>query len=347
MIPVLMTFGFYRFLLALAVVLNHLAGVWELGRYAVFGFFYLSGFLMTMILQRSYGYGLAGFRRFVVNRFLRIFPAYWTVLLLTLLVLWLVPGSGEFHPTIGWPESWTSWLQNLTIATHAKLGTPIKPIPQSWALTVELFWYALIGLGASKTVARTWVWVGLSLAYTVTALGLGLGWDGLYFSPLAASLPFSLGALLYHYQDAVRRAFERVGSRRSVALLALAATANYLLFRNGPDFAHKREILFFSNLLLQCGLLSSLASLKLKEGLLKTADKKLGDLSYPVYLGHYLVAIPVSALFGSGFQRGDFGLFWASLVPLLLLSVLITKFIENPIEGLRKKVKASLSESGR
>ena len=49
-------FGTYRTLLALMIVALHLGGVPVIGGYAVFGFYILSGYLMTLIMQTSYGY---------------------------------------------------------------------------------------------------------------------------------------------------------------------------------------------------------------------------------------------------------------------------------------------------
>ena len=52
--------GIYRFLLALNVVIFHLLDVPAIGPFAVFSFFVLSGFLMTLIMKETYGYSLSG-----------------------------------------------------------------------------------------------------------------------------------------------------------------------------------------------------------------------------------------------------------------------------------------------
>lgn len=48
-------FGTYRAFLALMVVALHLGGIPKIGAYAVFGFYCLSGYLMTLIMQTNYG----------------------------------------------------------------------------------------------------------------------------------------------------------------------------------------------------------------------------------------------------------------------------------------------------
>ena len=81
--------GLLRFLLALTVVLGHSSSIFgfELvgGALAVQAFYIISGFYMTLILNEKY-VGINGsYKLFMSNRLLRLFPIYWTVLLLTIL----------------------------------------------------------------------------------------------------------------------------------------------------------------------------------------------------------------------------------------------------------------------
>lgn len=70
-------FGTYRTLLAVMVIFLHLGGMPVIGGYAVFGFYILSGYLMTLIMHKNYGYTRDGVARYAINRFLRIYPIYW------------------------------------------------------------------------------------------------------------------------------------------------------------------------------------------------------------------------------------------------------------------------------
>lgn len=49
-------FGTYRTLLAIMLIFLHLGGMPVIGSFAVFGFYILSGYLMTLIMQNNYGY---------------------------------------------------------------------------------------------------------------------------------------------------------------------------------------------------------------------------------------------------------------------------------------------------
>jgi peptidoglycan/LPS O-acetylase OafA/YrhL len=55
------------------VIFLHPGGILAIGGYAVFGFYILSGYLMTLIMQKNYGYSRGGVARYAVNRFLRIY----------------------------------------------------------------------------------------------------------------------------------------------------------------------------------------------------------------------------------------------------------------------------------
>lgn len=73
--------GLMRFILALLVVVSHLTGggaspfFAHWGIFAVFGFYLISGYLMTIILNEKYFFN---FTTFALNRFLRLFPIYYT-----------------------------------------------------------------------------------------------------------------------------------------------------------------------------------------------------------------------------------------------------------------------------
>ena len=82
--------GLIRLLLALAVVVGHSWQIRGLSfvtpSFAVSIFFAISGFYMALVLNSKYDVSLRGSRLFWSNRLLRLFPTYWIVFLLTLVV---------------------------------------------------------------------------------------------------------------------------------------------------------------------------------------------------------------------------------------------------------------------
>ena len=112
--------GLLRVLLALSVVAAHSTPILGTslvgGRVAVQTFFILSGFYMALVLDGKYR-GRGSYRTFLQQRFLRLFPAYWFVLVLALLY-WLTVSliSGQ---SVGWLATWAA----APIAPGALLAT--------------------------------------------------------------------------------------------------------------------------------------------------------------------------------------------------------------------------------
>jgi peptidoglycan/LPS O-acetylase OafA/YrhL len=71
-------FGLFRYILSLIVVQGHLAPLFGKfqGVYAVFGFYALSGYLITLVVNQKYGFSLDGLKKFFINRILRLYPVY-------------------------------------------------------------------------------------------------------------------------------------------------------------------------------------------------------------------------------------------------------------------------------
>ncbi len=145
-------FGIYRTVLALFVVFQHFHGWAPLGSFAVFAFFCLSGFLMTLLVCGPYqGRPFA----FAANRFLRLYPAYWAVCGLTAALIWFAPipekiGSGQWNWAL--PTKLDDIIANFTLMAPE---AAIRLVPTSWAVTNEVFFYVLIGLGLTRTKFRT------------------------------------------------------------------------------------------------------------------------------------------------------------------------------------------------
>ena len=146
-------FGLLRTVLAVIVMAGHLLDKWQIGTYAVFGFYMISGYLMTSIMQESYGYHLAGRARFVFNRFLRLYPLFWCSALLSLSLIVVIGAefTQAYHSGIYLPKTWIEILANLTMVYPRWFANEFTPIlvPTTWAITVELFFYAAICLGLS------------------------------------------------------------------------------------------------------------------------------------------------------------------------------------------------------
>lgn len=164
------------------------------GNYGVHLFFLISGFVIFMTLDRTRSAG-----DFMVSRFSRLFPAYWTALGLTALVVYAI-GMPQQRPDLATLVANTTMLQEI-------LG--FEDVDGSyWTLQVELFFYAqmLFWFALRQLHRMPWIiagWLLLTLAY---ALSLRQGWHFSYTSRVLLNLLyipfFALGILFYRLHAA-------------------------------------------------------------------------------------------------------------------------------------------------
>lgn len=346
-------FGTYRTILALAVVAHHLLSVPTIGQYAVHGFFILSGYLMTLIMHKSYGYSAEGLISFAFNRFLRLYPAYWIILLLSAAII-IGVGEGNarsYHSGIHMPDSANAWLQNLSLIYTSWFPMQVFPrlSPPTWALTLELAFYLLIALGISKSKRITLAWFAASVVFTVGTHFSDRGHDYRYLFLGAASLPFSIGALIYHHRDVILPKVRRFSDTRTLVILlgmfafnSLAAGGFKLL--GFPMFL--QSLCFYMNLGLNLAVVSILAG-KPNLPVSEAMDKWIGDFSYPLYLFHWQAGMLVSFLVFKVPQRGPNlnGLvcFLGALILCTVVSYLIIRFVDRPIESLRSSIRRKVT----
>ena len=124
------------------------------GGAGVLVFFLVSGYVITHVLGRE------DTGTFVVKRFFRIYPLYWTAVLLEALVLRLVDGT-PFPPA-------SVWIPRLLLIGDF-FDTPYALKNVEWTLRIEVLFYALMAL------CRAWVmprWTGWLPLLFVAASGV-------------------------------------------------------------------------------------------------------------------------------------------------------------------------------
>lgn len=342
-------FGTYRTFLALAVVIHHLISIPVIGHYAVHGFFILSGYLMTYIMINSYGYSLQGIRSFAINRFLRLYPSYWFVLIITLVAI-LVFGennSSGYRDFIYFPDSFLSTFQNISLLYFDIFPGTVSPrlSPPTWALTIEILFYLLIALGISRSKKITTLWFMASLAYMASSHILNLGYGYRYGIVIAGTLPFSVGAMIFHYYQNPRLSFIKNLQPHIVFVL-------FFVFVLNSRFADICErigftepaisVFFYANYIINSIIIIMLIDCKLPL-ISKDLDNKIGNFSYPIYLIHWQAGFIATMIIWGEPVRGLNVQGLASLVLALVIcvltSLLIVRYIDLPIERLRRKVK--------
>lgn len=327
-------FGTWRYFLALLVVWGHAVpfvdGVWNWsGVYAVWGFFTLSGYLMTRVLHETYGFGLSGQPRYLANRMLRIYPPYWVALGFAAIVILAIPETARrlsgSHAVL--PDA-RGWLLNIGLLGLSSNESP-RLISPAWSLHVELVFYLAMGalLSRSRWIILGWLAASVCIAAWFVAHGAGL--DQRYASVLGASLPFSAGAAVYLLSRRYRPG--AVYGPLLVMLFALHVVHAKSLWGDPRGWALYAVVPLCASITL---VLSGLRVARLA-----ALDRWLGELSYPIFLIHPPVCLLLSHIaYGGARLRGP-EFFWACLIPVHVLALALYLAVEGPVERLRDRVR--------
>ena len=281
--------------------------VFENGHYGVNLFFIISGFVIFMTLNRT--------RRpadFVVSRFSRLFPAYWTAIVVTFVVThWLgLPGK---------MVDWTVLLANFGMLHNIFRVPHVDGV--YWTLEVELLFYVgMFSLYRVGLLTRVHVvligMLALRLLYVAfdRLLGIDLPWMLMRLMILQFIPWFALGIAVYLWVESRQEV-----ARRRAALLA--ATSVVTLFI--------AESVFLA--VLACALV--LLVLAAASGWLPVLRLRplvwLGSISYPLYLLHENIGWSVQLRVLAWGGTADLSVVVA-LVTSLVLAAALGRWVERP-----------------
>ncbi|MFK4057401.1 MULTISPECIES: acyltransferase [Brevundimonas] len=328
-----------RFFLALGVVLFHYQLTWTLppeasgllnrARLGVDVFFILSGFILTHVYLQ--GDAAPDFRRFIVARFARIYPAHLFILLAMLI---LVAGAGlvgvaleagrfnlpHFLMTLFLVQAWFPYQD-------AEWNGP------SWSLSAE--WFAYLIFPAYAWIAlrlrrRPWLIIGLAVLLFVVL-------DAVYravFGPVLPRAEGSMGILrilpeflygigLYYLGQGFR-----VSPRASLALAA--GSTGLLLFAMQYPLDDRLIVLLAGPFLLALALLAKSGA---RTFLSAPAWLFAGEASFALYMVH----IPVLMVWRNLAEKllglpSDYRMGLWELALLLALSLAVAAFVHVAVE---------------
>jgi peptidoglycan/LPS O-acetylase OafA/YrhL len=329
--------GTFRFLLACCVVVEHLSGNQYLshtGMFAVFGFYVLSGYLITRVLNETYRFDFVSFWS---NRFLRLSPPYAIFLIIGLFLIFATTSAAEFFPAV-WKAhpSFKDWVGVITVFPMgvSPMDWHFRPVPSIWSVGVELLNYAALYAVVARGRYAALLAAVLAAGYHVVGIWHGDSLADRYFPFYAALLPFALGSLIYFYA----RSSKRISVRATVLLctpVAINGVAAGLLggARDAPLF----EVLFYLNLAFQCLAVWALSQIAPTSNL--KADKWIGDLSYPVFLCHWQVGYVLAVLFLPNPSLG-LGLMSATLLTSVGVAYVTCRLQIAIFEPLRTRIRS-------
>lgn len=357
--------GIIRLLLALAVVVSHNISIfgWTLtgSIIAVQAFYVISGFYMGLILNEKYSF--KNYFLFISNRLLRLLPVYWTLLLLMTIVSFLWFHFSDSGNTLFFDNyfakrpslSFSAWVfvvaadllivfQDLFlflgisdnggfefIANFQAADRPLSDlliIPQAWTVGLEILFYFLVPFIVRLANKYIILLALLSLTFRLIAYSQGLNFDPwtYRFFPFEMFY-FLIGILSFRLYLFISK---KSLSRKINFVLFNALWIFIVTYQFIPIDDLVKKILFFIFL----SLTLPFVFIYFKKS---TADRFIGEFSYPVYLSHVFVAI-ITGIISSKFihmqkQTEDI----VVLVGTLAFSFFLIRFVSEPVEQLRQK----------
>ena len=300
-------------------------------------FFLLSGFLLyrPMLAARVSGLPAQRIRDYARNRFFRIFPLFWFILIVTA----IVPGMyGAF--TGNW---WVYFglLQNLPVYSPDGecVTNPFRcGIPPSWTLGIEVMFYFLLPFfAAGMTMIQNrfrstpsdgffsrWVKIEFAalllfsaISFVIQSSSFNGGVDQwLLFSPIGRAWWFALGMVLAVISVRTAEtgrdvALSRWGREHGgwcwLAAIGLYLFGTYVLFSHGPTLAapvgdlneYLLQYFFFgviSFFALMPAVFGQIGSGVATRVLAHPVPVRLGLISYGIFLWHYPVLVALNDL---------------------------------------------------
>lgn len=301
------TLDLLRAVAVLAVIVHHYAqndtsSIFHIGLIGVDLFFVLSGFLISSLLfaeiRRTDRLDLI---RFVIRRALKIYPAFYTFLLLT-------------FPIVPSNEHWRLWGEVFFLQQYAP-----HVWPHTWTLSIEETFYLAVPLGITALhrlgIMRSFPVFAVAIIIALTALRM-FGFDPPRFEGLA------LGSWIGYTHT-----FHALRFRQMVGWWSLAATGLFLL----PQLILRSGSLIFTFNVMAFAFLVSWSAVHSEIRVLGL--NTIGRYSYSIYIWHMLPAM-VAWLRPSVTVLGMV----ADTIVTLSLGIGMGMLIEMPVIKLRDRV---------
>lgn len=306
----------FRLLLAISVLIAHSESLFGLhligGRLAVKVFFMISGFYMAMVLQEKYN-GPKDYALFLSNRFLRLYPIYWVVLLCTIA---LGLGSGLLRGHYGPLQQYVDYPQNLNVynwiyfvftnvfivgqdvgyflqfGTNAALQftTDFRGefprvynyflIAPAWSISLEMLFYIIAPFLVKLKTRVLWLLIACSILLKFMIIfPFNLRFDPWTYRFLLFEISFFLlGIIAYRMYTVVKE--KRPTQPTNYLVLAVVLTFT-LLHRYLPG-GDAKDIMYITTCFF------SIPYIFLSTHNNK-ADRYIGEYSYTLYISHFLM----------------------------------------------------------
>ena len=352
--------GLLRLLLALAVVIAHSKVIygWQWtkltgGLIAVQTFYVISGFYMTLILNTKFTQSKQ-YLSFIESRLFRLLPTYLLAALITIIAGVLLrsygfaglrPINAYMNGTIGIGEILIGF-SNLVLFgqdivmflgvdpqshalyfTKAFMREPIPAyiyliVPQAWTLGLELCFYVIAPFIVRSHPWKIMRFLALFLIFRFCLYKLGFSTDPWDYRFFPAELPlFLMGSLAYH-------AYTRLPATLFKPILGYCAVTfmlTWTVLYYPMHITHR-----FIGIPLYTFALVALLPWIFHTTRNNVWDRRVGELSYPVYIFHWFIM-------GTIYQLGIVEIGLIGSIITIILSIITHITIVMPIDKWRRK----------
>lgn len=315
--------GTYRLILAVMVVLSH-AGITffgiNQGISAVVSFFMISGFAMSALIKKSYN-NINLINEFYLDRLLRLFPQFIFYLTISLAFILLYRPDSPFLTDLNGIKILLNYL--MVPLDFYMLGLEDGMImPQGWSLGLELTFYAILPLIIIYKKERVLFSLSM-LVFLIAYLGF-IDTNAFAYRLLPGTLfIFLMGGFLHDGESINNKAMLIIGYTFLCILFAF-----YFYYQPGDIMINKSVL---AGAVLGAPVVWATSRIKKSD-----IDAFMGNLSYGVYLNHYLLILVAGTL---GFDRQN--PFVASVIVSSSIVIAIPSYlyIEKPVMKLRHRIR--------
>ena len=348
--------GIIRFLLAISVLVLHTSPIFGLtlvgGDVAVQAFYIISGFYMSLVLTDKYETtNWKGYKLFITNRLLKLYPVYWSTLLAILILgvssvlifnktyifdyyinnkILLTPLNifyffisnifilgQDLLFIISYQNNnyiFQSDYSNANISLHRFLF-----VKQAWSISLELYFYILVPF-INKFKTQTII----SIAILLFAIRFYIYSKGYFEQPWSYQFfPFELGFFLvgllahrwYNSNNSI------INKRMSFISLIIIIISTFMFQYFESDGLLKKYI--YLSLFACCVPFIFEATKNNK------IDKVIGETSYPIYITHGLIGLIIVSLIPKIGNRAGIINLLISFIFAILFNQIIFKYIES------------------
>lgn len=320
--------GAYRLLLAILVAISH-AGIgvfgYNQGSVAVISFFLLSGFVMTGLVKRYYN-DWRLIPEFYLDRISKLFPQFLFYILCVLVALYFTRFNTPFLSDVTPINICLNILMlPLGIYMYDDLGGCLL-IPQAWSLGLEVSFYLLIPF--ILTIGGFRIAFVSSLSVFLCAYFGIIHTEFFGFRLLPGTLfIFLCGSMI----------FENRKHALLIGPIILIWVGAFLLFIFTKNNYMKEVLLGFV-----VGL--PIVWLLRNQKVPREIDEWMGNMSYGVFLNHFLIIWGMQKLFG--WHNFDSIKLIAMLLASVIFSMVTFMLVEKPILKLRRRLREKLKTTG-